>query len=256
VSVKLMQRFGSWIPRYSAICIYLRPLARSIHQSYVKYLDHPDVYFQLPDEVIRSLQVFRAIFVSTILNEKKFTRTIGSFTKHSPSIIIEFDASLFGGGILIFDAQGFCLGACSVSLSQLNFGTDSSYQNTAEFIIAVIGLVIAVKLTQSATRLAVGFRGDSLSALMWLQDGSFRSDYVRNASLVLMHTCFLFDVDITESSHLAAEFNTSADALSRGGSLSNLILRDSRLRSDTPIIQLNEVDQLVKLCDPGCCHTN
>jgi hypothetical protein len=33
VSVKMMQRFASWISRYSAICEILKPLSRAIYQS-------------------------------------------------------------------------------------------------------------------------------------------------------------------------------------------------------------------------------
>ena len=77
--------------------------------------------------------------------EVQFSRALGSFRIHQPAWIVEFDASLTGSGILWYhrpssEAQEVLLGGCSVDITSLGFGTDASYQNTAEFIAASLGV--------------------------------------------------------------------------------------------------------------------
>ncbi len=84
------------------------------------------------------------------------------------SITIEFDASLFGGGIIYFDAEGACMGVSAISLESLGFGVNSAFQNSAEFIVAVIALLGSIQLMPSYMNANICFRGDSVSALSWL----------------------------------------------------------------------------------------
>ena len=253
VSVRVMQRFGSWVSRYSAICVFLKPLTRTIHQSYVSHISRPDISFVLSDDVLRAIRIFRAIFLSSLADEERFTRSIASFSHRPPSVTIEFDASLFGGGILWFDAIGVCVGACSISLSSLGFGNDSSFQNTAEFIVAVIGLLGAVKILPGSS--VIGFRGDSLSALSWLQKGSFKSDPIRNASILFIHLCVKYGLIVGETLHIPAGSNLSADELSRGGTVQSLLTKDSRLDNHTPEIKFDDIDVLLEYCNPSICYT-
>ena len=86
--------------------------------------------------------------VLVAFDEGKFTRTLGSFGNVVPQIYIQSDASLFGVGVLIFrGADRSCLlGGCAASISDFRFGTDSSFQNTAEFIVAASGVLLAIQL--------------------------------------------------------------------------------------------------------------
>jgi hypothetical protein len=167
VTVKTMQKLGSWISRYSKIVREL--LARLIHQSYAGKFKFAS--FRLGPSVMRAVQIFRCVFLLAMLHEDRFTRSLQSFRKMEPQTIIEFDASLSGGGILWFekcpDGSERCLGTAAVNFSSLKFGSDPSFQNATEFITAVVGLVVARRLVESLT--CVDFRDDSKTALSWLK---------------------------------------------------------------------------------------
>ncbi len=250
VSVRLMQRFGSWVSRYSTICIYLRPLARTIHQSYIAHIKTPDKHFALSADVLRALRVFRAIFLSSMVSEVHFTRSISSFTPQPVSITIEFDASLFGGGIIYFDAEGVCLGVSAISLESLCFGVNAAFQNSAEFIVAVVALLGSIQVIPSFMSASICFRGDSVSALTWLQSGYFRSNTIRNASILFIHICAKCHLHITEAIHIPAEKNVSADRLSRNTSFEDVLAHDDRLSSSTPIVPIPFIVEALKLCHP------
>ena len=140
VSVKLMQRFASWISRYSAVCVVLKPLSRTLYQSFAGRSDH--VLYELDVAGKRAVQVFRALFLVAMGNEERFTRSIGSFVVVPPSVVVEFDASLEGGGVLWFSVlEESFLGSSAFDFSSLCFSRGSDFQNSAEFLAAVLGLV-------------------------------------------------------------------------------------------------------------------
>jgi hypothetical protein len=65
-----------------------------------------------------------------------------------PEWIIEFEASLSGGGVIVHkvepDQRETRLGACQFSFYSLDFHEDSSFQNTSEFLVAIVGLMFAI----------------------------------------------------------------------------------------------------------------
>jgi hypothetical protein len=128
-------------------------------------------------------------------------------------MVIEFDASLNGGGILWFekcpDGSERCLGTAAVNFSSLKFG---SFQNATEFITAVLGLVVARRLGL----------GDSKTALSWLKTKRFKSDIALNTTIILTWVCVKFNLVIGSVTHLPKEENTSADFLSRDGTRESL----------------------------------
>jgi hypothetical protein len=121
-------------------------------------------------------------------------------------------------------------------LESLKFYDESAFQNTAEFIAAVIGLVVAARFCGYGTR--IQFRGDSMSALAWLEKGQARSAWAFKVSTVFTYVCLKNRFRICESQHISAGRNTAADFLSR--------------YVETPQGSL-EVDALplIQLIDPG-----
>ena len=72
-----------------------------------------------------------------------------SFVPGGEDYMIEFDASLEGGGLKVFDTQGtrnheVVVGAGALMFNFLLEG-DSSYQNSCEFLGALIGLVTLLR---------------------------------------------------------------------------------------------------------------
>ena len=86
----------------------------------------------------RAIHFWRALLILIRLQETRFARCIYTFSQQHARWLIEFDASLSGIGLIIsyIDDEGaeVPVGGCAVDISRLGFGTDSSNQNTAEFI--------------------------------------------------------------------------------------------------------------------------
>jgi hypothetical protein len=61
---------------------------------------------------------------------------------------LEMDASFGGVGIILYkktDSLDTCVGGSAVSIREFGFGTDSGFQNTAECIGTVLGILALVK---------------------------------------------------------------------------------------------------------------
>lgn len=244
VSKKLVQRFGSWISRYSVIFPVLKPFVRDIFASIHGRGDFSK--FQLDPEAVRSLMVFRAIFFYSLLREREFARSFDSMLNTVSQYTIEFDASLSGAGILWFQDEdpdgGRCLGAASVSFNSLGFGCDSGFQNEAEFTAALIGLFGSIRLGGTGCR--VRFKGDSIAALSWLEKGRIKGKIPDAVCAAFTFVSWKYKVHICDCIHIPGVDNTSADALSRGSSLSDVRVSDIRLLS-APTMNL-ECDEFLR----------
>lgn len=233
VTVKLMQRFASWISRYSCIIPILKPFIRPLYSSFQGKNEHSS--YVLDDDVIRLLQIFRAIFLSAMLDEVSFTCDLFSFMSDQAQITVEFDASLTGGGILFFNSvDGSYLGASTIDLNSLGLLSNSSFQNYAEFLIAIIGMIGSIFLQPNIQRIA--FKGDSLTALSWLLSGKIKSDIAANLAIIFIQICMQYGIDVTEVVHIPAESNVSADMLSRGKSIADIRETDERVNSNQNIV--------------------
>ena len=78
------------------------------------------------------------------------------------------------------DVNEVLIAGGAVDISMLKFESDASFQNTAEFIAAVLGIR---GLRQLGTQPeSVCRRGDSITALTWASTGKFRGEVVGNAA--------------------------------------------------------------------------
>ena len=149
-------------------------------------------------------------------DEVQFTRRLESFSLPVSTIVAEFDSSLSGAGLLWYDrSEGteVLRGVCAVNLTFLEFGDDSSYQNLAEFLGAILAVVGYIQLGHRGLSLAL--RGDSVTALTWAITERTRGCNVTNASMVWTLLCVAAEVDVTEMTHIAGKDNYRCDALSR-----------------------------------------
>ena len=159
---RFLQRFASWISRYASICPILLPFTKVISDSFAGFQSR-HVHVVLSNEARLALRLFRALFILSIIREDSWTRSWGSFEVVEPQFIIEFDASLFGGGVIFYvvDNDAQCevrLGSTAFSLRILDFREDSSFQNAAEFIAAVIGVIVATKFCEKRSSDPVSWR--------------------------------------------------------------------------------------------------
>jgi len=138
---------------------------------------------KLNDQAQLSLRLFRALFILSITHEDDYTRSLKSFGSYEPDYIVEFDASLYGSGCVLYkrtsESREIRLGSSSISLESYEFGENSSFQNVAEFIAAICGLAILSYWCPKGS--CIWFQGDSVSALTWLETGKFGSIPVSKA---------------------------------------------------------------------------
>ena len=144
MSLHTAQRLASWGSRYSMICRVMRPFCGALHRLSHGRKERQATFF-LSEEAKIAIRGWRAMLCLVHLDEQRFTRSLDSFRDEVPSYVIEFDASLNGAGIIWFNKAGngteVCMGASAVDLSGLGFGEDSSYQNTSEYIGAILGII-------------------------------------------------------------------------------------------------------------------
>ena len=193
-------------------------------------------------------------------NEKQYSRRIQSFRPGQLRYIIEFDASLTGAGILWYerldDGTEVTIGGSAVDLRSFEFGSDSSFQNTAEYIGCTLGLMGLALL--GIRDVDVEIRGDSVAALTWAEKERPRGELVTNASMVFTLLVVKFGLDVKKSVHISGDDNWRCDKLSRlSESQEGLreVLMGMELES-TLIVNLQDnchVQKLLYSCSPKRC---
>ena len=129
----------------------------------------------------------------------------------------------------------------------LNFKSNPAYQNTAEFIAAILG-IRGLRQLGIATR-SISLRGDSITALKWAESGKFKGDLVGNASVIFILQSIYENISVSKVTHLSAEDNWRSDYLSRGGTIVGLKELDKSLGT---LVTINlDNDEVISLCDPN-----
>ena len=250
--VRHMMRLASWASRYAEICEEMKPFVRLLYSSYKGLA--LNTAFPLTNRTRQAIRMFRVLLALTFIMEFDFSRSMVSFRPSRPVIIVEFDASLFGAGILWYelndDDTESLVGGCAVDLSCLGFGEDSSYQNTAEFIALTLGIRGVCRLGMAPC--AVHVRGDSTTALTWSEKGNVRSDLAANTATMFIIQNLRRGVRISGYNHLPKELNVAADTLSRDLKAVPLL---ADLLSDNRFRNIREVSlaesHFLALCNPA-----
>ena len=172
--------------------------------------------------------------------------------------VVEFDMSLTGTDILWYKRQAngteVAMGGRAVDLRGFGFGSDSSFQNTAEYIGCILGMVGLVLLGVKDADIEV--RGDSVAALTWAETERARGQLVTNASMVFTLLSIRFNLDVKKSVHISGEDNWRCDRLSRleefGRDRVQEVLETMGLSQTVVNLQENvQVQTLLACCDPG-----
>jgi len=191
-----------------------------------------------------------------VVDEKHYGRPMASFRPRPPEYIVETDASLQGVGVILYKTEGAldtCMGGSAVSIKNFGFGRDSSFQNTAEYIGMVLGVLALVKTGVRNTDVLI--RGDSTSALSWVTEGRVKGQHAINAAVVVTALYIRFGIRPRYSIFLAGLDNHKADLLSRieekGITVEQAMIRNGH--GESPIINLRDnhgTDTLIQMCDP------
>ena len=170
VTLKTAEKLASWGSRYSKICRAMRPFCGALHRA-TSGRKSRHAQFLFPEEAQRAIRGWRAMLYLVTFDEQRHTRRMESFLPETLKYVVEFDASLSGAGILWYrrqaDGTEVVLGGGAVSLRGLGFGSDSSFQNSAEYIGCILGMVgLALLGVRDAD---IEIRGDSVAALTWAE---------------------------------------------------------------------------------------
>ena len=92
--------------------------------------------------------------------------------------------------------------------------TDSSYQNTYEYLAILLGLLLSKRLGLRDGEFAV--LGDSRSSLAWVLQGRARSVLCRRASIDFSILALNEAAAILETEYVPSKLNAICDGLSRG----------------------------------------
>lgn len=255
-TLPIAQKLASLASRYSVIFRHMRPYSSALHQATCGRSNRSSK-FKFRPEAQRSIRMWRATLALVELNEAQFSRPLNSFRPQAVEFIVEFDASLTGIGLLWYQRDKYnneiSLGAAAVDLKWLSFGVDSSFQNVAEYIGGLVGLVGLIKL--GVSNVAVEFRGDSLTALSWAKKEKSKGELVSNAAIVFSLLCIRFGLNVQETKHISGEQNWRCDALSRLSQGESTLIETLRTieRSNTRVVDLDDdagTSVLLQCCDP------
>jgi hypothetical protein len=253
VPVRTLERLASWGSRYGEICVGMKPYVNVLYAAYKGCNRKGNV--EITPQVRQICRLFQVLLVLSAVDELEFSRPFHTFAKamRLPTVVIECDASLTGGGGMIMirneDGTETVVGCFTVDLTSLGFGTDSSFQNVAEFIVAVVAIRAAKRMGMSVTR--VHLRLDSKTALSWSQR-KFRGVQVSAAACVYCFMLAAYGIEWVSDEHLKGTLNTRADKLSRGARWQDMQREYPELRG-VPLFRGEDdsgVARLLKLCDP------
>lgn len=259
VNLRTAQRLASYGTRYGRICRVMRPFCGALYRVTWGRVDEFATFYLSPEAII-AIQCWRAMLCLVRLKETEFTRTIESFAPTTPILVAEFDSSLSGAGLIWSvraDGAEVIRGVSAVNLAFLEFGADSSNQNLAEYIGAILAVIGQVILGFSGTGIAL--RGDSVTALTWAMTERPRGVRVTNASMIWTLLCIAADVEVKEVTHIAGEDNQKCDRLSRRwdvGKIPSISVSEEAEEMGLGRVGVVEMDldprvrRIIELCDP------
>ena len=191
-------------------------------------------------------------------DEKQFTRSIASFCPSTSTYVAEFDSSLSGIGVIwsrVTDGAEVILGVCAFPIGFLSFRDDSSYQNLAEFLGALIAIVGFTRMNFQGH--ALKLRGDSITALTWAITERPRGELVTKAAMAWTLVSIASGVHIADVEHIPGVQNDKCDCLSRRSQGTELSVKDELVHmglAGVHVLHLENdtaVQELLRCCDPN-----
>ena len=187
-----------------------------------------------------------------VTHGQEYQRPLSTSSQSPPTIVLEYDASLSGIGVIIYR----CVDGAEIEWVVIqeefpyDLGDDSGFQNSVEFIAITIGVAaLAVKGLRDTN---IHIRGDSRSSLKWSSADSFRSKRCRWAATCFTNLTFLTGINVVSVEHIPGDLNVRCDALSR--SRANGVRPCDLGFEDSLVLDLSThkgMLELLRLCEPS-----
>jgi len=164
ISISHVQRLASLISRVSILSRHMRPYTHTLHTVTSGYTC-PHVRIHLSELAQSDVMMWRAFVLLLIANPSRLSRPMESFREQPAQYIIKYDASLTGLGVGVYDIKDNWLLVYTAFRLPFTVDSDSSNQNTMEFIAVVLGLLLAWR--SNLTNFYYDLHGDNMSSLAW-----------------------------------------------------------------------------------------
>lgn len=248
IQVRNLHTLASWASRYALICPFMSPFSGYLYTAFSGY-HNLEAYIALPDSAYLVVVLWRIFFFLMKLEPVSFTRPIESFRPIKPraQYLLEVDGCPGGIGCLILRrgrdgrwSKWFAFSWCG----EYSLGNESRYQNSMEFISAVMGLACLAWLGVSDAQVEV--LGDNTASLCWMSSMNFRPGSSTSAAIAYMLLQKVVGLRVVSTVFRAGVLNHRADALSRGASPSDFYFpaHNSFVRSSAPSV-LREFSSLL-----------
>jgi hypothetical protein len=252
VALSEVERMASYASRYSVLCPQMKPYSAALHGAKKSYRGDRNVRHVLSAEARCDIVMWRAYLCLLRFDPANFARSLDSFRPRTATVKIEFDASLTGLSALISTRSGpegpYRLVRYTSLTLPFAVTTDSSYQNTCEYLAVLLGLLLIRQERLAPRGFAYELVGDSVACLSWCARGRAVSSLARAANVC--HSLLAVDMDstIVETTHIAGKDNVVCDGLSRGKTGPEMGLPGELWceLSDWCLAR-----QVVRRCDPG-----
>ena len=258
IPVPAVQRLASLASRYCAIVPELRPFSRALHACVIGVRNQRGSVFLTPEARL-SVELWRTMLCAIALDERGFARPFATFVPRQATVVVQFDASLQGIGILVSTrspgtADEVSVGGTVVPLTAWQWDEeDSAFQNTAEFMAVIVGILSVWRHVPREQASAILLKGDSVTALQWAKSGRVRSDRSARAACIFVLILTRLGVCICDTIHVPAELNGECDLLSRRG-YDGTYRTVAEVVPGIPDLLMQEdpwVRTALRLCDPS-----
>jgi hypothetical protein len=235
VPFKTLERLCSWAARYGVICRDLKPFSGDLYDVIRgRTLAHGSL--QLHDEAQRVVKLWRGMLSLLELDSERFSRPLETFRSRRSALLIEYDASLTGLGVIVFQRSPTGVER-ELFFMQIplpyDLHQDSGFQNTVEF--TAILMAVAAVVACGHRDISVDLRGDSRSSLAWAVNLRFGDGRSRRAALAYVSLLMMYNISVADRIFLRGVDNIRCDGLSRGALPTDLDLACLRLHhEDSP----------------------
>jgi hypothetical protein len=253
MSLKFLQKLASWTNLYSSILRHLRPYAAALYAETAGMIN-TNASKTIGKLAQNAILVWRVMVCMLSFKPEKFARSFDSFRVVSPTVLLEYDASLMGFGLRLTkishvdkgDFEKVQLLGLGGHMFDFDLKGDSSYQNTCEFLAVVVAFLILGKLGFRDVTLLV--TGDSRTSNHWCAMERYKGKSAHRAALIFTIIATHFNFWVFDTEWISSGDNKEMDVLSRGGAIPRSMYQD-----DDQLFrfeQMGEILALVEACNP------